>query len=70
MKRTCMVVCVFVLVAMFVWTQTGEAAPQLEVVDGTSFDFGEIQPRSKVAHTFILKNQGERLLKIKSVKAG
>ena len=70
MKRTCFFLWVFMVVVLFVWTQSGQAAPQLEIVDGTTFDFGDIQPRSKVTHTFILKNRGESLLKIKSLKAG
>lgn len=70
MKRSRIFLCVFVLCLCFVWNQVGQATPQLEVVDGTSFNFGDIQANTTLTHTFILKNVGDSLLKIEKVRAG
>ncbi len=70
MKRVNMVVGVCVVCLCSLLIQVVQAAPQLEVVEGTTFDFGDMQANTTLTHSFILKNVGDRLLKIEKVKAG
>jgi hypothetical protein len=53
-----------------IWGQSSQAVPQLEVVDGTTFDFGDVQPHQTLTHTFVLKNLGDSVLSIQQAKGG
>ena len=54
----------------FVWTAVVQAAPQVEFVGGTTFDFGDVQANEKLTHTFGFKNTGDAVLKIGKVEGG
>jgi hypothetical protein len=53
-----------------VWTAATQAAPKVEFVGGTTFDFGDVQANEQLAHTFVFKNTGDTVLKIGEVKGG
>jgi hypothetical protein len=53
-----------------IWVQSSPAAPQLEVVDGTTFDFGNVRANQTLTHTFVLKNIGDSVLNIQQAKGG
>lgn len=47
-----------------------QAAPQLEIVGGSTYDFGEVQANQTLTHTFVLKNTGDSVLRIQQAKGG
>jgi hypothetical protein len=70
MKRSSIFVALFTLLVCFGAVQALEANPQLEVLDGISFDFGDVQPNQTLTHNFIFKNHGDSTLNILKAKGG
>lgn len=70
MKRSSIFIALFTLFACFGVLQASEAAPQLEVVGGISFDFGDVQPDQTLTHHFVFKNHGDSTLNILKAKGG
>jgi len=70
MKRASILCGILIFCFWVIGTQVSQAAPRLEVVGGTTFDFGDVQANTTLTHTFILKNVGDSLLKILQLKSG
>ena len=70
MKRSSILRGVFILCLCIVWVQGSQAAPQIELVDGITFDFGDVEANKTLTHTFVFKNSGDSVLKIKQAKGG
>ena len=70
MKKSSILSVIFLLCFWFIWNQSVQAAPQLEVEDGTTFNFGDVQANQTLTHTFVLRNTGDSVLKIEQVKGG
>jgi hypothetical protein len=65
------ITCVLLVVCLYLGGMTHtEAAPQIEFVDGATFDFGDVQPNSTATHTFVFTNPGDEVLNIVQVKGG
>ena len=70
MKRSSILRSLFLIALCCSWIQNATAAPQLEVVGGPSFDFGDVQPDTTLRHEFVLKNVGDSVLNIEQAKGG
>ena len=70
MKRSSIFITLFLLVVSLCSIQSSEAAPQVEVIDGTTFDFGEVEGNQTITHEFVLKNSGDSVLRIENTKGG
>lgn len=70
MKKTGMLICMIVFCVSFIWVGVTHAAPQMEFVEGTTFDFGNVQANARLNHIFVFKNIGDEVLHIKNVKGG
>jgi len=70
MKKSSIFMGMFVFCACLLLNIPVEAAPQLEVVDGITFDFGNVQPNQQLTHEFVFKNTGDSALIIEQVKGG
>ena len=46
------------------------AAPQIEVIGGPTFDFGDVQANKNLTHEFVFNNTGDSVLRIQQVKGG
>lgn len=46
------------------------AEPRLEIVEGPSWDFGEVAANQTLTHTFVLKNTGDSVLHIQQAQGG
>ncbi len=70
MKRSSIFITLFTLFVCFWIFQTAEAVPQLKVLEGLSFDFGDVQPNQTLTHNFVFKNHGDGTLNILKAKGG
>ncbi len=70
MKKSSILMTVFILFLCFVCFRTVLAAPQLEVVGGTTFDFGDTTPNQTLIREFVFKNHGDSVLRIEQAKGG
>lgn len=70
MKRSSILIAVFILFLFLVAVQGAQAAPQLDVVGGTTFDFGDVQANQTLRNIFIFKNHGDSVLNIEQAKGG
>ena len=70
MKKTGMAMLIIIGCVYFAWTAIAQAAPQVEFVGGTTFEFGDVQANEKLTHTFGFKNTGDAVLKIGKVEGG
>jgi hypothetical protein len=70
MKRSSILSGVFILCFWIVLVQSSQAAPQLEVINGPTFDFGDVQANQTLTHIFVLKNSGDSVLKIEQASGG
>ena len=70
MKKSSILSSILVLLFVFVGAQALLAAPQLEVVGGSTFHFGDVQANQTLTHTFVLKNAGDSVLRIQQAKGG
>ena len=70
MKKSSILSSILVLFFLFVSVQVLLAAPQLEVVGGPTFNFGDVQANQTLTHTFVLKNTGDSVLRIQQAKGG
>ncbi|GAK52503.1 hypothetical protein U14_03754 [Candidatus Moduliflexus flocculans] len=70
MKKSSILMGMFLICACFALSLPAQAAPQLEVVGGTTFDFGDVQPNQTLTHEFVFKNTGDSVLTIEQVKGG
>lgn len=70
MKKSSILSSLLVLFFICVGTQAILAAPQLEVVGGPTYDFGDVQANQTLTHTFVLKNVGDDVLRIQQAKGG
>jgi hypothetical protein len=65
------ITCILLVACLYLGGMThAEAVPQIEFVDGVTFDFGDVQPNSTVTHTFVFTNPGDEVLNIVQVKGG
>lgn len=70
MKRSSILIGLFIFCLGMSSGRASQAAPQLEVVGGASFDFGSAQPNQTLTHEFVFRNHGDSALKIEQVKGG
>ena len=70
MKKSSILMGMFLIGLCFALSVPAQAAPGLEVVDGTTFDFGNVQPNQQLTHEFVFKNTGDSVLVIQQVKGG
>ena len=70
MKRSSIFIALFTLFSCFGLIQVSGATPQLEVIDGISFDFGDVQPNQTLTHNFVFRNHGDSTLNILKAKGG
>lgn len=70
MKKSSILSNILMLFFLFTGAQTLLAAPQLEVVGGPTFNFGDVQANQTLTHTFVLKNVGDTVLHIQQAKGG
>lgn len=70
MKKTSISVYLFVCCVYFILGAVVYATPQIEFVEGTTFDFGNVQANEQLTHVFVFKNAGDTMLKIENVKGG
>jgi len=70
MKKSSIFIAVFTLCIIFMVVQKSQAVPRLEVVDGTSFDFGSVDGNQTITHEFVFKNHGDSVLNILKAKGG
>ena len=70
MKKSSILMGIFLIGIGFALSAPVQAAPMLEVVDGTTFDFGNVQPNQQLTHEFVFNNTGDSVLVIEQVKGG
>ncbi len=70
MKKSSILMGLFLIGVCFILSVPAQATPQLEVVDGISFDFGDVQPNQTLTHEFVFENHGDSTLIIEQVKGG
>ena len=70
MKKSSILFAILILCFLCIRSQGLQAAPLLEIEGGITFDFGDVQINQTLKHTFILKNIGDRMLKIEQAKGG
>lgn len=70
MKKSSILRGMFLICICFALSVPAQAAPRLEVVNGTTFDFGNVQPNQQLTHEFVFKNTGDSVLVIEQVKGG
>ena len=70
MKRSSILIAVFTLGVIFAFALKSQAAPKLEVVDGSSFNFGTVSGNQTITHEFVFKNHGDSVLHILKAKGG
>ena len=70
MKKVGIAIWIITFCACFTWVFSVSAAPQIEFVEGTTFDFGKAEANKKLTHTFVFKNNGDKILKIERLESG
>ena len=70
MKRSSILIGLLLFCLWMACGKASQAAPQLEIVGGASFDFGDAQPNQALTHEFVFRNHGDSVLKIEQVKGG
>jgi len=70
MNKKGLTMCLIMVGLCLVWTSAAFAAPQIEFVEGLTFDFGDVKANETLTHEFVFKNIGDALLKIEQVKGG
>ena len=70
MKKSSILRGMFLICVCLALSASAQAAPQLEVVGGVTFDFGDVQPNQQLTHEFVFKNTGDSVLVIEQVKGG
>ena len=70
MKKSSILMGMFLICLCFAVSVPAQAAPQLEAVGGITFDFGDVQPNQQLTHEFVFKNTGDSVLVIEQVKGG
>lgn len=70
MKRVGIAIWIISFCVWVTWVFGVEAAPQIEFVEGTTFDFGKAEINKKLTHTFVFKNTGDTVLKIERLESG